>query len=271
VARREIVAAFLAGIATADECLVAELGGGIAESCTGAPDAPSAPVYVARTSNAQVWGERALAEIRREFAALRSVRQLARRLRCHPVYLARTFRRALDVSVSGYLAAFKVGVAFRLLTNTDLKICAIPGVAGFGGKATLYRHVHRLTGHAPGYWRALGQGSAAASTGEVDHAAPRASEISSYGCARWPHSPPRTYQIDRAGADHDGAHGRAASVAAADPTGSTVSERAGSAGGEPRPRSDQRVGADFSQIWLGTMSRPLVAFMRPLSICEPPS
>jgi AraC-like DNA-binding protein len=110
-----------------------------------------------RCTGAQAWGERALAVIRREFAEVRSVRQLARVLRCHPVYLARTFRQALDIPVSDYLAAFKVGVAFRLLTNTDLKICAIPSVAGFGGKATLYRNVHRLTGRAPGYWRQVRQ------------------------------------------------------------------------------------------------------------------
>jgi AraC-like DNA-binding protein len=116
-------------------------------------------------AGAQAWTARAVTAIRGEFAGLRSVRQLARRLRCHPVYLARTFRQSLDIPVSDYLAAFKVGVAFRLLTHTQLKICAIPGVVGFGGKATLYRNVHRLTGRAPGYWREVRRSAAAADDG----------------------------------------------------------------------------------------------------------
>ena len=303
VGRGDVSSAFLAGVAAADECLVAELGGDVLATCTGAagamgamgavrctgtsgaqvrctgeqvpragepvpwtrvqvPDAASsasleearpgeqgtnaraqragalvapvprtsAPVRVTCSPSALAWGERALAVIRREFAAVRSVRQLARRLHCHPVYLARTFRQALDIPVSDYLAAFKVGVAFRLLTDTELKICAIPDVAGFGGKATLYRNVHRLTGHTPGYWRLVRQRAAA-----LDHRARASLRIVEY-----PSSVTARARLANVRSDRD------------------VSFEGGPGVCEP----------DLAGPW--TVPRAVATLMRPLSMRDPP-
>ena len=97
--------------------------------------------------------KRAIATIINKHEELRSVTQLARRLGCHPVHLARSFRAAIGVDVSVYLRAVKLGAAFRLVLETDLKMQSVSHVAGFGGKANLYRWMQLMTGHPPGFWR----------------------------------------------------------------------------------------------------------------------
>jgi methylphosphotriester-DNA--protein-cysteine methyltransferase len=261
----DLVPAFLAGIAAADECLVVELNGRPPQSrCVSEPAAQGS------SHGAETWGERALTVIRREFAALRSVRHLARRLRCHPVYLARAFREALDVPVSDYLAAFKVGVAFRLLTETELKICAIPDVVGFGGKATLYRHVHRLTGHAPGYWRLVRHRVESADASQHWRVEPPDRSAQAAGKSQAPMVPGLVPNVNAAPRQLTAPMLRmtlADNLAAR----SLAAGRPVSAYGHGGVRAPDGAGLDPYAAWAWTLPRPVATLMGPLSMYDPPS
>jgi AraC-like DNA-binding protein len=95
----------------------------------------------------------ALRVIASQYRDVKCVTTLARRLRCHRVYLARSFGTSCGVGVSRYLRAFKLGVACTHLHATDVKISCIPELAGFGSQATLWRAFVSATGRTPSGWR----------------------------------------------------------------------------------------------------------------------
>lgn len=95
--------------------------------------------------------------VRLGYRELTSVKLLAQRLRCHPVYLARAFGHACQMDVSDFLRCFRVGTALAYLLSTQIKITAIAYLVGFNCKSSFFRSVQRLTRQSPGHWRSTGR------------------------------------------------------------------------------------------------------------------
>jgi AraC-like DNA-binding protein/quercetin dioxygenase-like cupin family protein len=90
---------------------------------------------------------------------------LARRLRLHPVYLARLFRERLGCSPTQFRIRRQVRAAVDRLVGTDDPLARIALDAGFADQAHLSRRLKRETGLTPGTIRRLAATSHGGRTG----------------------------------------------------------------------------------------------------------
>ena len=88
-----------------------------------------------------------------------SLQQLAAQVGCHPITLARGFRRTYGCSVGSYVRRRRLEEAGRLLCNTDTPLCAIAHTCGFADQAHMTREMRRHTGYTPGALRAFKTGT----------------------------------------------------------------------------------------------------------------
>lgn len=97
----------------------------------------------------------ALEVLSRHLPEVKTVRALAKLLRCHPVYLPREFRKLYGLGVSECIRFVRVGAALAHIAASDTQITAISGLVGFSGRASQFRAVVKVTGHSPSHWRSM--------------------------------------------------------------------------------------------------------------------
>jgi AraC family transcriptional regulator len=78
---------------------------------------------------------------------------LAAQAGCHPVTLARAFRRMFGCSIGSYVRRRRLETAVSLLQHSDLSISAVAARCGFADQAHLTRSLRQRTGHTPGALR----------------------------------------------------------------------------------------------------------------------
>lgn len=83
------------------------------------------------------------------------VRDLAARLRVHPVSLTRAFRRAYGIPVTLYRRRVRLRRAAAQVAGTDRTLSAIAHAAGYADHAHMCREVRGATGLTPSALRAL--------------------------------------------------------------------------------------------------------------------
>lgn len=99
----------------------------------------------------------AIDHLRRHYDQELTVTELARAVHVSPEQLRRLFRRATGQAPSVFVQRFRVGVARRLLRETDLPVAQIARRAGFGDPFYFSRVFTALEGTAPSRYRALGR------------------------------------------------------------------------------------------------------------------
>jgi AraC family transcriptional regulator len=75
--------------------------------------------------------------------------QLAREAGCHPITLAREFRRATGSSLGTYVRRARLRRACELLRLGELPISMVAATCGFADQAHLTRALRRATGRTP--------------------------------------------------------------------------------------------------------------------------
>lgn len=83
------------------------------------------------------------------------VRELACRLRVHPVALTRAFRRAYGVPVTTYRRRARLRRAADQVAGTDHSLCSIAHASGYADQAHMSRDVRSTTGLTPSGLRAV--------------------------------------------------------------------------------------------------------------------
>jgi AraC family transcriptional regulator len=81
------------------------------------------------------------------------LRDVARRVGVHPIYLARAFRRHRGRSVGAFLRALRLADAARLILDEGRPIVEAAALAGFADQAHLTRRASAEIGLAPGRLR----------------------------------------------------------------------------------------------------------------------
>jgi AraC family transcriptional regulator len=117
---------------------------------------------VARTSvpppdSGPRWLDRAR-DLLHEEPGLRSLRDLAARVKLHPIYVARAFRARFGSSVGEYARTLRVERARRLLHHTNLGLCEVAARAGYSDQSHLTRDFRRAFHRSPGSYRKLLRG-----------------------------------------------------------------------------------------------------------------
>jgi AraC family transcriptional regulator len=84
-----------------------------------------------------------------------SLADLAQATDCHPITLARAFRRAFGCSVGSYVRRRRLQEACRLLQSSDLPIATIAAQTGFADQAHLTRSLRNSVGVTPAALRRL--------------------------------------------------------------------------------------------------------------------
>ena len=79
-----------------------------------------------------------------------NLKVIAGRLHCHPNYLSRVFRKAMAISVGGYLERMRVERACVLLRSDRLDATRIAYEVGFSDKSNFGRSFRKITGMSPG-------------------------------------------------------------------------------------------------------------------------
>ncbi|MGF7029975.1 AraC-like DNA-binding protein [Paenibacillus mucilaginosus] len=77
----------------------------------------------------------------------------AERLKYHPVYLSRVFKKEIGVTFIDYLTDYRMKMAKSWLENTDLKITEIAGRLNYTNATGFIRTFRKLTGMTPGQYR----------------------------------------------------------------------------------------------------------------------
>ena len=127
---------------TALDEMVLELLGEVANAPT--PRSGDAPVWIRRAREAlDDLGLRGI-----------EVRDLAARLRVHPVSLTRAFRRAYGVPVTTYRRRVRLRRAAEQIAGTDRTMCSIAHAAGYSDQSHMCREVQATTGLTPSGLRA---------------------------------------------------------------------------------------------------------------------
>lgn len=93
--------------------------------------------------------ERASALLQRRYQEPWTLVSLARSVACHPRTLERHFTAAWGTTVAECLRDIRVAAAVQLLTHSDMKIEAIPGLVGFRSRSGFYAAVRKATGVSP--------------------------------------------------------------------------------------------------------------------------
>jgi AraC-like DNA-binding protein len=81
------------------------------------------------------------------------VPELARWLDCHPDHLSACFRRERGCTITEHITARRIGLARRLLRETDLRIAQIAWACGFQDPAYFSRRFRQVTGDPPQAFR----------------------------------------------------------------------------------------------------------------------
>lgn len=84
-----------------------------------------------------------------------SLSDLANATNCHPITLARAFRRAFGSSVGSYVRRRRLQEACRLLRCSDIPIATIAAQTGFADQAHLTRALRNAVGVTPAALRRL--------------------------------------------------------------------------------------------------------------------
>jgi AraC family transcriptional regulator len=84
-----------------------------------------------------------------------TLREIARIVDLHPVYIARAFRARFGCSVGEYVRELRAERAQALLISTDLGVSEIALRAGYSDQSHLARDIHRRVGVSPGRLRRL--------------------------------------------------------------------------------------------------------------------
>jgi AraC family transcriptional regulator len=84
-----------------------------------------------------------------------SLQTLARTAGCHPITLARAFRRRFGCSIGGYLRRRRLEQASWMLRTTSLPIAIVAARTGFADQPHLTRALRRATGFTPAALRAF--------------------------------------------------------------------------------------------------------------------
>jgi AraC family transcriptional regulator len=99
------------------------------------------------------WLERARAFIDDHFAETLTLAMVAALAGVHPVHLARTFRRAYDMTFAGYVRTVRLDYARRQLAATDAPLGEIAAAAGFYDQSHFCRLFKQSTGLSPAAYR----------------------------------------------------------------------------------------------------------------------
>lgn len=78
---------------------------------------------------------------------------IASRLRCNPDHLSRVFRKAMAISVGGYLEQMRVERACALLRSNRLDATRVAYEVGFSDKSNFGRSFRKIMGVSPGTYR----------------------------------------------------------------------------------------------------------------------
>ncbi|HEX6250681.1 MAG TPA: AraC family transcriptional regulator [Gemmatimonadaceae bacterium] len=84
-----------------------------------------------------------------------SLNALAAVAGCHPITLARAFRRSYGCSIGAYVRRRRLEQASSMLRTTALPISAVSARTGFADQAHLTRALRRATGYTPAVLRAF--------------------------------------------------------------------------------------------------------------------
>ena len=103
----------------------------------------------ASASTPPAWLRRVRDQVHDCAGAAPPVRELARTVGVHPVYLARAFRRASGAPVTEYARRLRLRAAADRLASTDLPLARIACEVGFADQAHLTRALRRETGLTP--------------------------------------------------------------------------------------------------------------------------
>ena len=96
----------------------------------------------------------AMAAIRKNYASLYGVDELAAALGVSKGHLVRSFKAAAGVTPGRYLTSVRVEAAKQLLRSTDAPLELVASLAGFSGANYLCRVFKAETGRTPAAWRA---------------------------------------------------------------------------------------------------------------------
>ena len=96
---------------------------------------------------------RSLLYITENFRSGVTLESTAEHLALCPTYLSELFTRELGVSFKAYLDRIRFSCAQNLLAFSDLPICQIPFMVGFGDYANFSRRFRQLFGMTPGDYR----------------------------------------------------------------------------------------------------------------------
>lgn len=82
-----------------------------------------------------------------------TVESIAKRLRCHPRYLGRTFQRSMGVSVADFLQRTRIERACTLLKIGRLDVTRVAYEIGYTDKSNFSRAFRKVMGVPPGVYR----------------------------------------------------------------------------------------------------------------------
>lgn len=117
----------------------------------------------ARTAGEHAGARRARDVIEAALACTPSLVELAAQAGCHPITLARAFRRTFGCSIGTYTRRRRLETAIALLQHSDLSISGVAAHCGFSDQAHLTRSLRKRIGHTPGALRTFKTKSAARS------------------------------------------------------------------------------------------------------------
>jgi AraC family transcriptional regulator len=106
-----------------------------------------------REHPAPAWLRQARALVDAHFAKPLALADVARRVGVHPVHLARTFRRAHQITFGGYVRHVRIEFARRQLAASEAPLGDIAVAAGFCDQSHFSRLFKRYTGLTPAEYR----------------------------------------------------------------------------------------------------------------------
>ena len=106
----------------------------------------------------------AMRQVQREYAAPINVASIAAALKCHPDYLSRVFKKSVPSGLANYILRVRIDRARALITAGKLSLGDIAWQVGFQDQSHFTRAFKKLTGVAPGSYRA---GHAAGELGQI--------------------------------------------------------------------------------------------------------
>jgi two-component system response regulator YesN len=79
--------------------------------------------------------------------------ECASRLNYHPVYVSRILKKETGLSFSEYLSRFRMSMAKKWLTDTEMRVSEIANRLNYTNSSTFIRYFNKSEGITPGQYR----------------------------------------------------------------------------------------------------------------------